>query len=150
MTKVFLSDGSTKEVDIYIDCTGLHPNNEFIPKTLLDDHGYVVTDDYLRTNIKGIYAVGDIVSNSKRTAIEAGNMFPILAGNILYDLTEGKAGKNAEYHASKAQLMVVPIGRKKGAGILFGWNMFSFLVYFFKGKTFLLELYEKQASGAAF
>lgn len=41
----------------------------------LDEHGYIITDEYMRTNLKGIYAAGDIRSKQIRqiaTAVSDG------------------------------------------------------------------------------
>jgi len=149
-TKVTLSTGEILECDIYIDCTGNKPNSDFIPSQLLDSDGYIVADSNLRTTVKDVYAVGDIVSNTKRTAIEAGRMIPVVAGNVLFDLTAGKSGKDTKYEPMTKEMMVVPIGRKRGAGSLFGFNMFSFMVWFIKGRTYFVEMFEKQVSGAAY
>ena len=51
-----------KRVDAIIIAVGLVPNNEVFRKLGLktDEHGFVLTDSAQRTNIEGIFAVGDI------------------------------------------------------------------------------------------
>jgi NADPH-dependent 2,4-dienoyl-CoA reductase/sulfur reductase-like enzyme len=56
-----LSNGEKKIVDLYLPTTGLIPNSEFIPKTLLNEGGFVKVDEFL--HVKGfsdIWAAGDV------------------------------------------------------------------------------------------
>jgi thioredoxin reductase (NADPH) len=51
---------------------GIEPNTEFIRgKIELTEQGYIKTDDYMRTNIAGIYAVGDVRHKLLRQVITA-------------------------------------------------------------------------------
>ena len=51
---------------------GQIPNTGFLKGQLpLDKEGYIVTDDRMGTQIKGVYAVGDIRKNSSRQVITA-------------------------------------------------------------------------------
>ena len=43
-TTLRLSDGEERVVDVYIDATGAVLNAEFLPKSWVDERGYVVTD----------------------------------------------------------------------------------------------------------
>lgn len=52
---------------IYI---GIEPNTEWLGNLVeLDEHGYVSTDDNMRTNIPGIYAAGDIRTKLLRQVV---------------------------------------------------------------------------------
>ena len=56
-----MSNGEKKIVDLYLPTTGLVPNSEFIPKTLLNEGGFVKVDEFL--HVKGfsdIWAAGDV------------------------------------------------------------------------------------------
>jgi len=46
----------------------LHPQTELAKKIgiKLDDKGYIITDDHGRTNVKGIYAAGDITGGLRQ------------------------------------------------------------------------------------
>ena len=60
-TELVLDNGEKKLVDLYLPTVGLIPNNEFIPKTLLDNQGYVIVDEFLRVKgVENVWAVGDI------------------------------------------------------------------------------------------
>ena len=54
----------TLEVDIVLSAVGITPNTENIGLEELGikiDRGFVLVDDYYKTNIEGIYAIGDII-----------------------------------------------------------------------------------------
>jgi thioredoxin reductase (NADPH) len=66
-----ISDG----VFIFI---GMKPNIKlFMDKLELDQWGYIKTDEDMRTNIRGVYAVGDVISKKYRqitTAVADGTI----------------------------------------------------------------------------
>jgi NADH peroxidase len=48
--------------DLVIETVGIVPNTDWLKGIVdLDDHGHIQTDDYFRTNVKDVYAVGDAV-----------------------------------------------------------------------------------------
>ena len=59
-----LEDGRTFEADELLVAAGRAPNTERIGLEAtgveLDDRGYVVTDRFLRTTVRGVFAVGDV------------------------------------------------------------------------------------------
>ncbi|GAB3407432.1 dihydrolipoyl dehydrogenase [Schumannella luteola] len=61
---VTLEDGSTVEAELLLVAVGRGPataSNGFEEVGVTMDRGFVITDERLRTNIPGVYAVGDIV-----------------------------------------------------------------------------------------
>ena len=54
---------------------GASPNSDIFSDYLLTDKdGYIITNDKCETNIKGVYAAGDIQANTyKQAIIAAGN-----------------------------------------------------------------------------
>ena len=60
---------------------GMKPNNELFKEKLeLDKWGYIKTDEDMKTNITGVYAIGDIVSKKYRqitTAVADGTIAAI-------------------------------------------------------------------------
>lgn len=48
---------------------GLTPNTSFVNKTLLDQQGYINTDEQMKTGIPGIFAAGDVRSGTFRQVI---------------------------------------------------------------------------------
>jgi thioredoxin reductase (NADPH) len=64
-TSIMAVDG----VFIYV---GIEPNTEFVANLLdLTEQGYIKTDDFMRTNIAGIYAVGDVRHKLLRQVVTA-------------------------------------------------------------------------------
>jgi len=62
---VRLEDGSTLEADLVLIAVGRAPRTDgmgFAEADLQLDRGWVVTDERLRTNLDGVYAVGDLVA----------------------------------------------------------------------------------------
>lgn len=62
---VEISDGEKNErieIDGIFIFAGLRPNTDFLKNSViqLDENGFVVTDNHLRTNIDGIFACGDV------------------------------------------------------------------------------------------
>jgi dihydrolipoamide dehydrogenase len=59
-------DGSTRviECDVVLSAAGVTPNTENIGLDTLGintDRGFILVDDYYRTNVPGIYAIGDVI-----------------------------------------------------------------------------------------
>ncbi len=81
-----LKNLKVKGVFIY---AGEVPNNDLVKDTIkLDEKGFIVTDDRLRTSIKGIFAAGDVRNTPLRqvaTAIGDG----AIAGHEVYKFLEG-------------------------------------------------------------
>ena len=58
------SDIATDGVFIYI---GHYPNSKFLEgKLAMDEHGYVITDEKMRTSVPGVYAAGEIQDSTYR------------------------------------------------------------------------------------
>lgn len=82
-TELTLSNGETKTVDLYLPITGNLPNTEYVPKSLLDDKGYVIVDDYLRVKgVENIWAVGDVSSLEPSQFVYVVKQVPALAKNL--------------------------------------------------------------------
>ncbi|WP_432546667.1 dihydrolipoyl dehydrogenase [Kineococcus sp. SYSU DK004] len=61
---VALEDGKTFEADLLLVAVGRGPNTAglgYEEQGITMDRGFVLTDERLRTNVEGVYAVGDIV-----------------------------------------------------------------------------------------
>lgn len=82
-TELALSNGTTKIVDLYLPTIGVVPNSEYIPKTLLDDRGFVIVDQFLRVkNADGVWAVGDLVNTDPSQAVYLFKQQPALSKNL--------------------------------------------------------------------
>lgn len=58
------------EANYLVSAIGQVPNDNLAFKQIQTDHGYVVTNENYETNIKGIYAIGDLTLGAK-TVVEA-------------------------------------------------------------------------------
>ena len=74
---VSIRDTATDKVDkIPIDgifiAIGYSPNTKFLSeKVKLDEHGYIITQDEVKTDIEGVFAAGDVVDHVYRQAVSA-------------------------------------------------------------------------------
>ena len=57
-----------EEFDGVFISTGLIPNTELATNlgVEVDDSGYIIVDDFQRTNVKGVYAAGDVVGGTRQ------------------------------------------------------------------------------------
>lgn len=139
--KVKLSTGHTFSADAYIATTGTIPNNQFIPKSCLDPHGWVKVNEQLRVLEDGVsrtdtYAVGDITCHPYRLLSRVSLQGETVASNIAAAIDE--MDRVVTYSAEvQKKMMVVPVGQSTGTGHLGRWMLFGCLVWFFKGKDFL-------------
>lgn len=61
--------------DLIIVAAGVRPSTEWLKGSLeLDERGYIKTDEYLRTSLKDVYAIGDAIL---QPSIPAGQKLPI-------------------------------------------------------------------------
>jgi NADH dehydrogenase FAD-containing subunit len=138
---VKLSTGQTITADEYISTTGVIPNNQFIPKSFLNDKGWVNVDEQLRvvegkTSRSDTYAVGDITCHPYRLLSRVSIQAATVASNIAASIK--KDTRIAKYSAeAQRKMMVVPVGQSTGTGHFGGWTLLGCLVWFFKGKDFL-------------
>ncbi len=58
---IMLDDGSSFEADLVVSAVGVRPATEFLKGSgiALGPRGHIITDAYMRTNIKNVYAAGD-------------------------------------------------------------------------------------------
>jgi NADH dehydrogenase FAD-containing subunit len=139
---ITLSNGETKDADLYIPATGVKPNTEFLPKTLLTEKGYVdMNTTTLRVEKAGdrVYAVGDCGSYTRGGVMDIYDAVPVVLTNVKRDLlyAEGGAkGQDRPYKPNLKETQLVPIGRSKGVGAVFGWKLPSLMVWMIKGRDY--------------
>ncbi|MGK9185311.1 NAD(P)/FAD-dependent oxidoreductase [Priestia filamentosa] len=91
--------GLTIETDYVVDGSGRIPN---IDKLNLDevgveyDRGGVLVNDYLETNVKGVYAIGDVVSKNPLVAPKLTST-SVFEGEYLSNYLEGKTNDPIKY-----------------------------------------------------
>lgn len=57
------ADGSWREADLVVMAVGVRPNTEITDETDIEVNRAIVVDDYMRTNVPNIYAVGECVEH---------------------------------------------------------------------------------------
>jgi len=139
---VTLSNGETREADLYIPATGVKPNTGFLPQNLVNERGYVEMNTVtLRVDAAGerVYAVGDCGSYTRGGIMDIFDAIPVVMTNVKRDMLapEGKpTGSDRPYKANLTETQLVPIGRSKGVGAIFGWKLPSFFVWMIKGRDY--------------
>ncbi|KAF6221862.1 hypothetical protein HO133_001830 [Letharia lupina] len=148
-TKVILSDGSTRTVDMLLVATGRKPASSYLPSSLLDDQGRVVCDAYTRVpSLKNVWVTGDMAQNSPGGIMYINFAVPVTVGNIVAEL--GGKGKVKEYKPlTTKETQFVPVGPNYGVGAAFGWWIPSAVVRMVKGKTMFFPNAMKTVMGTA-
>ena len=71
LASITLDNGTTLNVKGVFIYVGYKPATEFIPKEILDENGYVKANEKLETEIKGVYAIGDIINKDTYQLVTA-------------------------------------------------------------------------------
>ncbi|ETS78152.1 hypothetical protein PFICI_10214 [Pestalotiopsis fici W106-1] len=142
---VALKDGTSMEADLYIPAFGTTPNTAFVDGSLLAADGRVQTNAAtLRVDKAGprVYAVGDASTYARAAVHHILGAVPVLGANMRRDLLAavGRSDNSIdrEFKEEKREMQMVPIGRSKGVGAVFGWRMPSFMVWLIKGRDYFL------------
>jgi NADH dehydrogenase FAD-containing subunit len=137
---VKLDTGKIIDADLYIPAVGVIPNNKFIPPTLLDESGYLITNSEQKVSsseVSDVYGIGDITTNPSKMAVTVTQQIAVAVANLKNDIQ--KTGKRKAFKTGKTT-MVVPIGGKGGVaemGDLGGLVLWSWLVGLLKGNFFI-------------
>jgi NADH dehydrogenase FAD-containing subunit len=159
-TTVNISDGSVREVDLYIAATGGRPNTSFLPTDWLDASRRLAVDSKtLRAtapSARGVYGVGDAASYSAGTVIDCQNGIHPVCTSLGHDLAlaladaaavNSKAALKERKYKPFSDTQMVPIGRHSGVGQVLGWRVPSLMVWLVKGRTFFIEKARPHALG---
>lgn len=78
---------SVVDTDAVFIAIGRNPETSLVTdKLTLDDAGYIVTDENMRTNISGVYAIGDVRNTPLRQIVTAASDGAIAANDIVQRL----------------------------------------------------------------
>ncbi|KAH9210875.1 hypothetical protein DL95DRAFT_370348 [Leptodontidium sp. 2 PMI_412] len=149
-TKVWLSDGPSKIVDVYLDATGRRPNAPFVPKKFRDQRGAVVVDEHLAVVGAGprVWAFGDVATLTKGGLFDIMNQGPVVLNNI--EVALGVAKKVLKiYKMPDTMVMMVPTGPKGGVAVVFDWKLWSWLVWVVKSRDMMIGRAMKNVFGTA-
>jgi len=135
-----LDNGETITADVHIPAHITRPNNEFLPKELLNEQGWLMIDSTLKNPMySNIWGLGDITDFGIRKAMVIGGAAPSLAANLLAAIN----GTEMKPHQWGKDLgAIVPIGPKfgNGTGSLFGWKVPGFFAWFIKGRDMMTSM----------
>jgi NADH dehydrogenase FAD-containing subunit len=138
-----LSNGETKEADLYLPATGTTPNTKFVPTALLNEKGFVLANpETLRCDEAGplVYTVGDVASYARWGIMDIFSAVPVVMSNLKRDLLapegEKPAGADRPFKANTKETQLVPIGKSQGVGAVFGIKLPGFAVKMIKGKDY--------------
>ncbi|PVI00438.1 FAD/NAD(P)-binding domain-containing protein [Periconia macrospinosa] len=86
-----LNNGPAITSDILIQATGVYPNTSFLPRHMLDEAGYIITDQktlrvYGHATGERVYAIGDCANCSLNFTVDVYDAIPVLVRNLLNDL----------------------------------------------------------------
>lgn len=156
-TTLMLHDGEKVETDLYIPATGVEPLSSYAPAHLKDKKGYIIQNNStLRVDAAGsrVYALGDVGTYSDNGIFAILNSVPVFGTNIKRDLLavhsdpEAKPqDKDREYVPYTKEMQIVPVGRSKGVGAVFGWRVPSFLVWLIKGRDYRISKAQDTVDG---
>ena len=159
-TNVILHDGEEIETDLYIPAIGVTPLSEYVPQHLKDEKGYVIMNDStLRVDAAGprVYALGDIGTYSSNGIFDIIEGLPVLETNLGRDLLAAHSdsktkprGKDRLYVKNEKETQLVPVGRSKGVGAVFGWRLPSIAVWLIKGRNYMIDNGPGRVDGSAF
>ena len=119
-----LSDGNVIEVEKILVSVGRKPNTSNIgiedAGVLLDGKGFIKTDEYLRTNIKNIYAIGDVIGGYQLAHVASAE------GITAVENIEGK-NKQMDYRIVPWAVFTIPeigtVGLSKKSAEEKGYNI---------------------------
>lgn len=136
---VVFNDGTTKKFDLVFEATKSEPYSQFLPSSVKDKAGWVETDKHLL--VKGtsnVFAIGDVVAGSRKSLVDLKFGFtPVFSEQVKATIL-GQGGAVKEY-SPVSNMLVVPISKNGGEGIVFGWSVPNFFVKFIKAKGFMIN-----------
>ncbi|EEU44267.1 uncharacterized protein NECHADRAFT_101554 [Fusarium vanettenii 77-13-4] len=128
------SDGKTKTItaQAYLPATGIIPNTEFVPKELLDGRNYIKQTTSLQVEgHKNIFVVGDAgnleVPKLMHAEAQSRHMLKALPAYL-------ESGVAPEYAVNKKEMFALTLGRSRATGQMGTMKLFSFLIWFMKGR----------------
>jgi NAD(P)H-nitrite reductase large subunit len=109
--RVKLSNGEVLEVDLVISATGVKPNLDFLEGTGLElDQGLLV-DDHMQTNIKDVYAAGDVAQvRDFSTGEKTVNMIQPAAADDARIAAQNMMGQGTQTQGSLAMNVLDTLG----------------------------------------
>lgn len=131
------------------DSSDSNPLYDSLPELSKAQQNQIQVNEYLQVPgfpKNNVYALGDVAATGAQKFIMSTDQQAIVISKNIVSQIE-KKNPDAVYSASSApDMMIIPLGTKRGWGY-FGWiGMFEFLVQLFKGKNLLADMAWKDSS----
>lgn len=136
-TTVQLDNGETKTFDTVFTLTREEPYSQFLPDSVKNNAGYVVTDEHLV--VKGhrnVFAIGDVVQGTGRSVVDISYGQTKVLTATVNKVVYGK-GSLVKY-TPVTNTIAVPISTSGGVGLVFGFWAPNFLIKFLKSRHFMI------------
>lgn len=162
------STATTAEpVDLYISAVGQTPNTAFLPATVLDERGYVVSDSHLRVTGLGpqVYVTGDVsalsLGNLDSVRTQTGALKETLQLELALASKDSSSGASAVadesafiYAAPKPKLPLkhcgVTLGSTGGVGLFNGHRIPNFILRLVKARDASISGAPVMVGGSSF
>ena len=158
LTFASLTLGEEVEADIYIPAMGTIAMSEYVPQHLKNARGKVAQNNStLRVDSAGprVYAIGDIGTHGSDGIMDILEGVPVMETNLKRDLLAAHVnpdakptGKDREFVKNEKETQLVPVGRSKGVGAIFGWRLPSFFVWLIKGRDYMISNGQQKIDGS--
>lgn len=144
------SDGSSVEADFVLVASGGKPNTSLVKDSgfasALDQSGRVKVDPktlrVLDSNLGFYFAVGDCSdAPGSKTAVCTQFQAPVAASGV-QQLLAGK-GKSGKTYKEPPRILLVSYGPRDGQGVMFNWNVGSWITTAMKSKTLFVPDFKK-------
>lgn len=134
--KVIFNNDTSKIFDEVITATANIPNTEFIPDRFKNAKGYVKTNEFLALEkYENVLAIGDVADKSSGNAVDILYYhLPVLKKYIQKNVFK----KNVIITPVKshAPIEIVPISRKGGVGVAWGWSLPNFVIWLLRSRNY--------------
>ncbi|CAN3358670.1 hypothetical protein DICA3_C21638 [Diutina catenulata] len=134
--------GETHKYDLVIPTWQYTPNSDFLPDEFKDERGYIITDGHFAVKgLENVFALGDVSSITRKLASD---IVHCQSSTLKAAITRKLSGQgNLKPYSQGRPFMTVPIGRRGGVGIAFGWSLPNFFVYWLMSKDYMIPAIAK-------
>ena len=155
-TKIEFNDETTMIADMYVPCTGVIPNTDYLPAEMKTAKGFVAMNpktmrvDHPLAGAR-TYSIGDVASYSQNWVIDVYAAIPTLMHNLLNDLLAHEYHLASPYGGNQEKIddlkdrafiqppidsQLCPITRFGGAGTILGHKVPTWFVHTSKGHDY--------------
>lgn len=139
---IIFHDGTKKKYSVVIPCHKHTPNTEFLPASVLNESGYIQTDNNFRLKqYHNVICLGDILEITVNSCVDL-NFYQkgVFESTTDYEIFEDESTNLKEYtKVDMARLFAIPIGKNGGIGALFGVPIPSFAIKYSKSRDYFIS-----------